>query len=285
MTLHVHAGSFQPVDEVPGLGRSQIVHDAAGGHSTHVVDLRQRLLRGCHQGIHGAKMHGQHLGRLLTYLTDAQAVDQLGEVVLLGLGDGTNQVVRRLFAHPVQLGHVLCTQAVQICRIGHQAIVHQLLEHRGAAAVNIHGVPAGEMGEVAQQLCRALRTGAAQRSAVLIPHHRRAADGALLRQRIGHRALRSLGEVHLHDLRNDLTGLLHHNGVPHPDILFGDSTARGVGTPVRPTCTTISNTWAGFFSGGYLNATAHLGNLAVEPSMARSARESSFTTAPSMSKG
>ena len=65
----------------------------------------------------------------------------------------------------------------------------------------------------------------------------------------------------------------------------GSSTALGVSTPVRPTCTTMSSTREGFFSGGYLKATAHLGNLAVEPSFVRSIREFTFTTAPSMSKG
>ena len=45
------------------------------------------------------------------------------------------------------------------------------------------------------------------------------------------------------------------------------------------------HTREGFFSGGYLNATAHLGNLAVEPRISRSARWSLLMTAPSMSKG
>ena len=65
----------------------------------------------------------------------------------------------------------------------------------------------------------------------------------------------------------------------------GVSTALGVSTPVRPTWTTMSSTLEGFFSGGYLNATAHLGNFAVEPRTVRSDRLFTFTTAPSISKG
>ena len=70
-----------------------------------------------------------------------------------------------------------------------------------------------------------------------------------------------------------------------PASRTGESTALGVSTPVRPTWTTMFSTVENFFSGGYLNATAHLGNLAVEPSRSRSARWSILMTAPSMSKG
>ena len=47
----------------------------------------------------------------------------------------------------------------------------------------------------------------------------------------------------------------------------------------------MSFTTEGFTSGGYLYAMAHLGNFAVLPMTSRSCRSSSFTTAPSMSKG
>ena len=65
----------------------------------------------------------------------------------------------------------------------------------------------------------------------------------------------------------------------------GSSTALGVSTPVRPTCTTMSITLDSFFSGGYLYATAHFGHLAVLPNISRSDKLLSFTTAPSISKG
>ena len=34
----------------------------------------------------------------------------------------------------------------------HQPRVHQVLHHRDAQALDVHGVPAGEVGQIAQQL-------------------------------------------------------------------------------------------------------------------------------------
>lgn len=162
------------------------------------------------------------------------------------------------------------------------------------------------MHQVAYQLRGTFRSGAAQRHAVLVSHDRRATDGADLRQVIGHGVWRALGNVHADHLGNDLTGLLEQDGVTDAHIFFGDEilvVEGGVGDGgarqthrlqhrlggqdpgARPTWTTMSVTREYFFSGGYLKATAHLGALAVEPSRSRSARWSTFMTAPSMSKG
>ena len=68
-----------------------------------------------------------------------------------------------------------------------------------------------------------------------------------------------------------------------PASCTGSVTALGVRTPVRPTCTTMSSTLAGFCSGGYFHATAQRGNLAVLPNRSRWLRSLTFTTAPSIS--
>ena len=78
------------------------------------------------------------------------------------------------------------------------------------------------MGEVAQQLGRALRAGAAHGGAVLIPLHRRTAHRARLGQDVGYCALRTLLEVHFQNLWDDLPRLLDDNGISNPDILLGD---------------------------------------------------------------
>ena len=71
-----------------------------------------------------------------------------------------------------------------------------------------------------------------------------------------------------------------------PASRTGASTALGVSTPVRPTCTTMSCTTEGFCSGGYLKATAHLGTLGggAQPSPGPTGWLT-LMTAPSMSKG
>ncbi|CAN4048862.1 Sigma-70 family RNA polymerase sigma factor, partial [Dysosmobacter welbionis] len=166
------------------------------GDAAHVGNLRQRLLCGGHQRVHGAEVGGEGLGGLLPHLPDAQAVQQAAQVVGLGVLNGPDQVLRGLLPHPVQLGHVRGVEAVQVRGVGDQPGVDQLLDHRRTAAVDVHGVPAGEVGEVPQQLGRALRAGAAQGRAVLVPDHWGAAHRAGVRQRVGHRALRAFVEVH-----------------------------------------------------------------------------------------
>ena len=78
------------------------------------------------------------------------------------------------------------------------------------------------MGQIPQQLGGALRAGAAQSRAVLVPHHRRTAHRARLRQQIGLRPGGTLVHDHLQHLRDDLPRLAHQHRVPDADVLLGD---------------------------------------------------------------
>ena len=60
-----------------------------------------------------------------------------------------------------------------------------------------------------------LRPGAAQKRAVLVLLHRRAADRAAVRQMVGHRPLRALGKIDLQNFRNDLPCLADEIGRAH----------------------------------------------------------------------
>ena len=167
-------------------------------------------------------MPGQHSGGLLPHLTDAQAVDQLAEVIGFGFFNGPDQILRRLRPHAVQLGHILRTEVIEIRHVDDESVFHQLGHHRRAKALNVHGVPAGKVGDVPLKLGRALRAGAAEGRAVLIPHHRRAAHGANLRQGIGLRPLGALRHIHGQDLRDNLPRLLNQHRVSDADVLFRD---------------------------------------------------------------
>ena len=79
-----------------------------------------------------------------------------------------------------------------------------------------------EVRQISGQLCRALRARAAQGSAVLIAHDRRAADGAAVRQAVRHGVRRALCGNDLQDLRDDLPCLADPDGVADADILVGD---------------------------------------------------------------
>ena len=87
---------------------------------------------------------------------DTQSVHQPVQVVLLGALHCGHQVLSALFAEAVQLFQLGHLQGVQVRRRGHHPRLEQLLQNGGAQAVDIHGVPAGKVDEVAQQLGRAL---------------------------------------------------------------------------------------------------------------------------------
>jgi hypothetical protein len=66
-----------------------------------------------------------------------------------------------------------------------------------------------------------------------------------------------------------------------PPTCTGSSTATGVITPVRPTCTSIRSSVVVRVSAGNLYATPHRGARLDEPAAARSAGWSALMTAPS----
>ena len=184
-------------------------------------------------------MRGQHLGGLVAYLPDAQCADEPPQVVFLTLFNGGQHIGGGFFPHTVQLRDILSLQVIQISGSFDKAAVHQRLDHRRPHAVNIHGTAAGKMGQVPQQLGRALRTGTANGRTVLVPTHRRAAHGTDKGQIVRYRAGGALVLHHLHDLRNDLPCLLDDNGIADTNILRRDEiliVQRGIGD--RSTCQT-----------------------------------------------
>ena len=68
-----------------------------------------------------------------------------------------------------------------------------------------------------------------------------------------------------------------------PATTTGSSSATGVSTPVRPTCTVMSRRMVVFSSGGNLNAMAQRGARAVYPMASCCTNELTFTTTPSIS--
>ena len=67
-----------------------------------------------------------------------------------------------------------------------------------------------------------------------------------------------------------------------PDSSTGLSSATGVSTPVRPTCTMMFSRAVSFCSGGNLYAAAQRGARAVAPRASRVAMELILMTAPSV---
>ena len=104
---HVDAGLPQPLDQVPALGACHPVQDAPCGDFPNVVHGGELLQGGVLQVFQRLEPCGQDLARLLPHLTDTEGVNQPGQVLLLGLFQGGQQLVGGALAHPVQLGNVL----------------------------------------------------------------------------------------------------------------------------------------------------------------------------------
>ena len=75
-------------------GLSSHVLQRAGGDLPHVVHGGQFFLRGRHQRVQRAEARRKDLPRLTAHLTDAEGVEQAGQVLSLGLVNGGNEVLR-----------------------------------------------------------------------------------------------------------------------------------------------------------------------------------------------
>ena len=80
----------------------------------------------------------EHTRGLCADLADAEGAEQLGKIVLLGAVNGGDGVLRALEAHAVELCKRLYVETVKVGRLADKPGVHQLLEQRGADAVNVH---------------------------------------------------------------------------------------------------------------------------------------------------
>ena len=204
------------------LGILEPVQQALGGNGADVGDGGKGLGVGRHEGVQGAKMGREHLSSLLPHLPDAEGKEEPPQTGRFGLLNGGDQVFGALFAHALQLLHILHLQVVEVARALHQPRSHQSLHYSGAEVLDIHGIPAGEVHQMAQPLGGTLRTGAANVGAVLVPCHRRSADRACGGQEIRFGPLRAFLLEHRDDLRDDLPRLLDQHCVANADILFGD---------------------------------------------------------------
>ena len=222
MALEIHPRRPQGLDEVAALLAPEPVHDALGRDAADIGHRRQGLHVRRHQGVQTAELTGQHLPRLLPHLPDAEGKEQPGKVVFLGALNGGNEIIRTLLAHPLQIGHVLRLEGVEVAGAFHQTGIDQTFHHRRAKALDVHGVPAGKVGQVAQQLGRALRAGAADVSPVLVPGHGSPAHRTDGGQQIGLRPLGAPVLQHRYNFRDDLPRLLHQHRVPNADVFLGN---------------------------------------------------------------
>ena len=187
-----------------------------------VAHLSQFLRRRLHQRVQRAEGLGQHLGRLLAHLTDAEGEDQAADVVLFAGLDRRQELLRGLAAAFPQAFQLVQRQIVDIRRGVDRPHGDELLDDGIAQSLNIHGIARHKMRNVSGKLRRALRTGAADGRTVRIALHGRAADRADRRKMIGLRPRRALFLHHGEDFGDDLPGLADADGIADADVLFGN---------------------------------------------------------------
>ena len=146
---HVDACVFQAFDEVAGLPVREPALQELRGDLADVIHGGQLFDRGVHQRVHRAEALREHTRGLCADLADAKGAEQLGKIVLLGAVNGGDGVLRALEAHAVELCKRLYVETVKVGRLADKPGVHQLLEQRGADAVNVHRLARGEVCEVA----------------------------------------------------------------------------------------------------------------------------------------
>ena len=207
---------------MPGLWAGKPRNDILRRDRADVAHLSQFLRRRLHQRVQRAEGLGQHLGCLLSYLTDAEGKDQTADVVLFAGLDRRQELLRGLAAAFPEAFQLVQRQIIDVCRGTNSAHCYELLDDGIAQSLNIHGIARHKMRNVSGKLRRALRTGAADGRTVRIALHGRAADRAGRRKMIGLRPRRALFLHHGEDFGDDLPGLADADGIADADVLFGN---------------------------------------------------------------
>ena len=178
---HVQPQLVQAADELLGGGPGEKLRRLPGHDAPEAGDGPDLLLCGSLEGLHGGKGLAEDLGRLGPDVGDAQGEYQPVQVVLLRFLHRGHQVFRAFFAETVQLCQLFRLQGVQVRRGADPPGLEQLLQDGGAQALDVHGVPGGEVDQVPQQLGGALGIQAPGGRLPFRPGDQLPAGGAALR--------------------------------------------------------------------------------------------------------
>ena len=241
---------------MPGLLLTEPIPDAFCGDLTHIVNGGQIFHGGIHQCIQRTKGACQDFSCFHAHLTNAQGIDQAAYILRFALLYGSQQLFGRSGAGFPKTAHIFQCQIVNICRRMDQFLLDQALHDGTAQALNVHGIPAGKVGNVPAQLSRTLCTGTAQEGSIFVLFHLSPTDRAVIRQEIRCCIFRAFGEIHFQNFRDDLPCLADQDGVTDTDIPLSDKiliVQRGVGH-----CGTGQTNRAHHSLGGQHTGTPHL---------------------------
>ena len=168
----------------------------------------------------------------LADMADAEGIDEALERDAAARVDGAEEVGDRELAEPLALDELDRTGAVarlereDVGRRVDQTVGVERLDLLVAEALDVEGVARGEMLELLDRLCRTDECAGAAADRILaaglgvdLAHRMAAAGRAGRRKLVGHGVRRPPREVDVDDLRDDVAGPLHGDGVADAEVL------------------------------------------------------------------
>ena len=182
------------------------------------LDARQPLSGRGHQRVDVAELVGEEVGDAVTDVVDREPGQQAGQAAVFARRDAVDEILGRLFAHPLQFDELVQREAIQVRDGADETGVDELLDDLLAQPLDVHGAAARKGAEHLLGLGRTLAaTGAAIEDAVT--DHRAAARGTCRRKLKDLFAAGARLGLGAHHIGNDLAGLLDDDRVADADVL------------------------------------------------------------------
>ena len=303
---HTDSGLPEFLEEAPIRRVGEPLEDSAGGLRPDLRDRRQGVLVRREERVHREEAPGEDLGRLLADLAEAEAEEEAREARVLRSVDLGNHVRGRLLPPALERGELRGREVVEGRDVPQEARLAELLDPLLAEPLDVHRAPRHEVAERLGDLRRAPRIHATHRDLALALDDGLAAGRAARRHRERLRVLRPLLEEDARDLRDDVARLLDGDGVADAHVLArevlhvverraADGRAReedrrelrdrrqdARSAPPARRCPSRPSSPP---PAGTCRRRPSAGAFAVWPRRRWSARESTFTTTPSVSNG
>src|SRR6266480_1909224 len=105
----------------------------------------QLFHRSFHQFIEAGKMIGQGTCRTNADMQNAETEKQSPKRLRFTACDRFEQLAHALLAHPLERRELRSAELVNVADVSDEFVIYQLLHHRFAQAVDVHGAARGKM--------------------------------------------------------------------------------------------------------------------------------------------
>ena len=206
--------------------------DRLGDHRPDVFGTsEERLFRLLHDLVEAAEVLGQHLRVAAADVADIEPDQESPQRLLPRLFDPLEQVVDRLFSHPLQFQELVAAihEAVQVGNAPDEPGRRQLLHQLVAQPLDVHGAARRVVVQRLAKAARAIGIGTADVDAVFVAHDWRFALGAVLGKVEGPLRAVATMQFDADDVRDHLARLLDDDPIPLHDPQAARSRRRCAG--------------------------------------------------------